>query len=63
MFSIIDNSEGVSSPTMFKRNGGNDGRDNLEYDVLAVVREVVSFKSNRESLLLKYWLRALTNRC
>ncbi len=54
MFLIIDNSEGVSSPIMFKRNGGNDGRDNLEYDVLAVVREVVSFKSNRESLLLKY---------
>ncbi len=61
MLLMIDSSDGVSSPVKFSRNGGNDGRGDDEFVLLDGVRVVVVLGPRRESLLLKYWLRALTH--
>jgi hypothetical protein len=63
MLLIINSFDGVSSPVKFSRNSGNDGRGDDEFVMLSGVRVVVVLDPRRESLLLKYWLRALTIRC
>ncbi len=63
MHLIIDNSDGVSSSVKFSRNGGKDGRIDDGFVMLEGARVVVVvLDPRRESLLLKYWLLALTIR-